>query len=321
VRPALAVALLTVATPTVATLSNGTAEESPQAPSGERGPPFASAGSAEDAGLVGEGARARSARSEVGGWKGWGGPKAGAPPEPARTAAAGDPETPSAADPDPQYDGRFTFLRIQYGESGTSGLRGFRRGREPPWAHDTPRAERNFAKILTEVSYVKAYMDGGRVVTFDDPALFQYPIAYIVEVGFWRPTDEEAEALRAFLLKGGFLIVDDFRGRDIWNFEEQMQRVLPGSRLIELDGTHGIFDSFFHIPDPLAMVPAYGNEPPLYLGIFEENDPDGRLMAIVNYNNDLAEYWEFSDVGFYPIDLSNEAYKFGVNYIIYAMTH
>jgi hypothetical protein len=243
---------------------------------------------------------------------------------PVSPAASADPSTAAQApDAGPAYDGRFTFLRIQYGEgSGGSGFRGFRgRGREAPWAHDTPRAERNFAKILTEVSYVRAYLDGGRVVTFDDPALFQYPVAYIVEVGFWRPTEAEVEALRTFLLKGGFLIVDDFRGRDIWNFEEQMQRVIPGAALIEVGAGHDVFDSFFHIADPLAMVPAYGDEPPVYLGIFEENDPDGRLMAIVNYNNDLAEYWEFSDLGYYPIDLSNEAYKFGVNYIIYAMTH
>ena len=60
---------------------------------------------------------------------------------------------------------------------------------------------------------------------------------------------------------------------------------------------------------------------PFWYGVFEDNDPDKRLMAIVNYNNDIAEYWEFSDLGYYPIDLSNEAYKLGVNYLIYALTH
>ena len=60
---------------------------------------------------------------------------------------------------------------------------------------------------------------------------------------------------------------------------------------------------------------------PQYLGLFEDNDPTKRLAVIANYNNDIGEYWEFSDVGWYPIDLSNEAYKLGVNYVIYAMTH
>jgi hypothetical protein len=59
----------------------------------------------------------------------------------------------------------------------------------------------------------------------------------------------------------------------------------------------------------------------VYLGLFEDNDPTKRLMAILNYNNDIGDYWEWSDMGYYPIDLSNEAYKFGVNYLVYAMTH
>ena len=60
---------------------------------------------------------------------------------------------------------------------------------------------------------------------------------------------------------------------------------------------------------------------PVYLGMFEENDRAGRLMVIANYNQDHMEYWEFSDYGYYPIDLSNEAYKFGVNYVVYGLTH
>ena len=58
----------------------------------------------------------------------------------------------------------------------------------------------------------------------------------------------------------------------------------------------------------------------MFYGIFEDNDPNKRLLAIINYNNDMSEYWEFSDEGMFPIDMSNEAYKLGVNYIIYALT-
>jgi len=236
-------------------------------------------------------------------------------------ARSHDPDSNRALD-----DGRFTFLRIQF-ETGGAGLRGFDRSRgsrgEPPWEHDRPRAERNFAKILDATTFVDARQDeeAGVFLTFDDPALFNYPAAYIVEVGFWQPDDAEVQGLREYLLKGGFLIVDDFRGqRELQNFAYQMGRVLPGQRLYELTGEQEIFDSFFHIPDPMAMTPYY-DENPMYLGMFEDDDPRKRLLAIVNYNNDLAEYWEYSDQGYVPIELSNQAYKFGVNYIIYAMTH
>jgi hypothetical protein len=60
---------------------------------------------------------------------------------------------------------------------------------------------------------------------------------------------------------------------------------------------------------------------PVFLGIFEDNDPKKRLIAIANYNNDLGENWEYSDTGFLPVEASNESYKFGVNYFIYGLTH
>ena len=76
----------------------------------------------------------------------------------------------------------------------------------------------------------------------------------------------------------------------------------------------------FHISNPGALAPATCTQHvPAYLGIFEGNDPRGRLMAMINSNQDIGEYWEWSPDGFIPIPLTNEAYKFGVNYIIYAM--
>ena len=81
-----------------------------------------------------------------------------------------------------------------------------------------------------------------------------------------------------------------------------------------------MFDSFFRI-DPLKVIPPYGPQNPQWYGIFEDNDPTKRLMVVFNFNNDIAEYWEYSDQGYYPIELSNEAYKLGVNYIVYGHTH
>ena len=131
--------------------------------------------------------------------------------------------------------------------------------------------------------------------------------------------DEEVKGLREYLLKGGFIIFDDFRGADWDNLEAQMRRSMPEGQWVELDSTHPIFHSFFEINDLRFLTSYNGN--PTYYGMFENNDRNKRLIALANRDNDLGEYWEYSDTGLIPIDLSNEAYKLGVNYVIYAMTH
>ena len=219
------------------------------------------------------------------------------------------------------YDGRFVFVRVSYDMARRGGGGGFFFGRDIPWAHDYPRAERNLTKILAEVTYAKPFQgpNGGNVLPLDDPELDKFPFAYMSEPGYWTMSDQEALGLRAYLRKGGFLVFDDFRG-DHWdNFESQMRRVLPDARLVELDISHPIFHSFFDI-ETLDMPRMY-DLPTRFYGVFEDNDPNGRLMVVANYNNDIGEYWEYSDTGWLPIDLSNEAYKFGVNYVMYAMTH
>jgi hypothetical protein len=230
-----------------------------------------------------------------------------------------DPAPPQTADGNTPYDGRFVFVRLSY-ETNLASY-GFRRGRGAPWAHDYPRADMHFMKILGELTLLAPRTDGSNVLALDDPELFKFPIAYMCEPGLWRPSDRDVESLRAYLAKGGFVIFDDFRGPDWYNFEAQMRRVLPDHRLLELDGTHPVFHSFFEIPKPLEFVPPYGDQPPVFYGIFEDNDPRKRMMVVAGLNNDFGEYWEFSDTGWVPIDLSNEAYKFGVNYVMYAMTH
>lgn len=238
------------------------------------------------------------------------------------------PATPSVASVLPlqysnrDYDGRFTFVRISF-ETAGGDLRRFGRrgGGPPPWAHDYPRAERNFMQIIMETTFIRPHLGGGNVFSTDDPEMAKYPLAYISEPGYWNPTDEEVLGLRNYLQKGGFLIADDFRGDDWFNFEAQMLRVIPGSRFDQLDESHDIFDSFFRIKDLSVILSPTFNTTPVYMGLHEDNDATRRLMVIANYNNDIGEYWEYSDVDWYPIDLSNEAYKLGVNYLIYALTH
>ena len=84
---------------------------------------------------------------------------------------------------------------------------------------------------------------------------------------------------------------------------------------------HPVWDSFFRIDEEKLQIPGIYGPPIQYLGIFEDNDPTKRLIAIANVNGDISEYWEFSDTGFAPVDLNNEAYKYGINYVIYGLTH
>ena len=134
--------------------------------------------------------------------------------------------------------------------------------------------------------------------------------------------DEEATAFRAYLTKGGFAVFEDFDGAAQWaHFEAQMRRILPAGRFVRLDRTHPIFDCFFRVQDIDAIVHPMTGIRPSYYGIFEDNDPSRRLMVVANYDNDVPEYWEWSGQGLYPFDTSNEAYKLGVNYLIYGLTH
>ena len=227
--------------------------------------------------------------------------------------------------PRTDYNGRFVFTRIQYEVGGFGGGFGSFRGRrgEPPWHHDHPSAEYNFARILETLTFVPPTLESTNILTLDDDRIFAFPILYMVEPGFWDPSEEELTNLRAFLLKGGFMIFDDFDDRQMYVLSEIMRRVLPEASFLPLQPDARIFDSFFTI-DPLTLTfrgAAYRGDQIDFWGIYEDNDPTGRLMVVAGNNGDLGEFWEYSDVGFFPIDITNEAYKVGVNYIVYAMTH
>lgn len=225
-------------------------------------------------------------------------------------------------DPAPQYDGRFVFARLKF----TTGSGGYYFQGLPAWAHgyadySGKRSEANLEKILNSVTDMNPHIDGSAVVDVASPDLFRYPIVYATEPGFMELDDKDVKNLRAYLLKGGFVIFDDFRGYDWDNFQQTMERVLPGEHLIQLDIKQPVFHSFFDIQS-LHFVQFYDRGgPAMFYGMFPNNDPSKPLQVIANFNNDVSEYWQYSDAGFAPIDLSNEAYKFGVNYIIYGMTH
>ena len=204
----------------------------------------------------------------------------------------------------------YSFARVQF--------RSFRSRRNPGWAHDYPRAERNFLRILSEVSNVHTQPAAHTIVQLASDEIMRFPILYFSEPGEWAITLEEAKNFRDYLTRGGFAIFDDFDGPWDWdNFESCMKQVLPGRHLELVPLEDPIFQSFFHIKS-LAMTNPTGRLAPSFWGI---RDDAGRVQVIANFNNDIGEYWEWSDHGYYPIELSNEGYKLGVNYIIYALTH
>jgi hypothetical protein len=196
--------------------------------------------------------------------------------------------------------------------------------------------------IMREVTYLDPHVEEVNALAFDDPALFRYPIAYIIEPDWWSMTESEVVAMRAYMLKGGFVIVDDFKpmGRRFpgwssyddrlgvtygsgWSvLETYMKRVMPDARFYDLDASHPIFHSFFEIDD-LDVVPqifSIGGRP-VFRGLFEDNDRSKRLQMIVNYNTDVSQFWEWSSFGVRPVSETNEAYKIGVNYVIYGLSH
>lgn len=213
-------------------------------------------------------------------------------------------------EPNVPYDGQFTFVRIRYNVVTRSG-----------WEFDYPTMERNLMTMMTELTTLAAHVRGSNILTLDDPELMRYPIAYLSEPGYWVPSEAEVLGLRNYLAKGGFLIVDDFMQREWINFERQIKRVLPSATIHDLDVSHKIFHSFFDITTLDMTYPHNPNLKAVFRAIFENNDPNRRIMVIINYNNDIGDYMEWSGAGWWPVNLTNDAYKLAMNYLIYGMLH
>jgi hypothetical protein len=212
---------------------------------------------------------------------------------------------PAAAYP---YDGQFAIVRLWYPHYGG-------------WAYDYPDMEQNLNMILPEITAIRPSPNGGNVFRMDDPELMKFPLAYLSEPGYWFPSEAEVDGLRTYIEKGGFLIVDDFHFENEWRvFEAAMMRVLPAARIHRLDVSHPIFNTFFAIK---TLDIPYPNWPDLrgeFYGIYEDNDPTRRLSVVINYNMDIGDYMEHSATGRFAVDPSNEAYKLGINYLMYGMT-
>jgi hypothetical protein len=220
--------------------------------------------------------------------------------------------------------GKFIMARVRFDISMYGGYWSHLGDGGFPWSHDWPGAGRHLNKIISELSKIDIHLDMNEpIYGFSDPDLYKYPMAYLCEMGFMNLSDQEIAGMREYCLRGGFILADDFRQRDWYNFEPQVKKAFPEFQLKRLDISHPIFNCFFSIKTldvatPYTTSANYGAVKPEFWGI---EDDKGRLLMVINYNNDVSDYWQWSDNPFAPIEQTNEAYKFGVNYVMYALTH
>ena len=224
----------------------------------------------------------------------------------------------------------FVFARLIYNE-GLSSFRGFRRGRRPSWMTDWPKADKQFIFAIDRMSNVRVVLDKDIAIEIMDPNLFSYPFVYALEVGRGMDlSQEEADRLREYMLRGGFFVIDDFWGSYEWqNFYRQFKKIFPEKEPEEIPLSHQIFHSFFDI-GRILQIPNVNNGCrggptsqgdgiiPHAMAVF---DDDRRPMMVINFNTDIGDAWEWADVECYPNEFAGFAFRMGINWIVYSMTH
>lgn len=217
----------------------------------------------------------------------------------------------------------FFFTRLAYSGYGGYGRRG------GSWTTDWPDADYHFMQGVRRLTGIDA-AEGGRFVQPGDEEVFEYPWIYAVEVGNWTLSQEEGANMREYLLRGGFLMVDDFHGGYEWSsFLEGMRQIFPDRPIVDIPDSDALMDIVFEI-DQKIQIPGIrtvysgvtwereDGYPPHWRGIYDDED---RLMVAINHNMDLGDAWEHADDPRYPESMTSLAYRFGINYVMYAMTH
>jgi len=221
----------------------------------------------------------------------------------------------------------WVFARLMYPSIGWGGG-GWQNG-GTSWTIDYPKGDRHIAALVRRLSIIDARSVEQPVNLDDDDDVFYWPWLYAVEVGQWDLSDEQAAKLREYLLRGGFLMVDDFHGSQQWQvFVDSMRRVFPDRPIVDLSDDDPIFHTFWDLEDR-QQIPGLQF---LYTGRkYEEDgvvarwraiyDDQGRVMVAICHNMDLGDAVEHSDTPQYPEELSAQAMRVFLNYVIYAMTH
>ena len=226
-------------------------------------------------------------------------------------------------------EAEFHLARMIYKTRGGGGSHGFF---QPWWAIDYPYAEEHFLPALRRMTHMSVAEDSRHLELMDD-RIFDYPFMLMQQPGRggWNPTVEEAARLREYLLRGGFLLVDDLHGEYDWAvFEAAMRRVFPDRPIVDIPKDDSMMHVFFDI-DQRTQIPGkrhlrrYGGETvvqmegePRWRGIYDDRN---NLMVAINFNMDMGDAWEHADDPDYPGPMTAFAYQLGVNYVIYAMTH
>lgn len=217
--------------------------------------------------------------------------------------------------------GEFTFARLIYDSNGW----------RSSWTTDYPKADEQFIVGLREwVRSGLVISDDPIAISMQDKKLFNYPFIYVVEPGNLELSDDDAAKLREYLLRGGFMMLDDFWGEYEWqNVQEQMRKIFPEYQIKELPLNHPLFHCYFDI-DEVVQVPNVGNI--IYRGRTDEKggviphyeaitNDEGRVMIFIARNADNGDAWEWIDEPQYPLKYGLAAYRLGMNLIVYAMTH
>jgi hypothetical protein len=197
------------------------------------------------------------------------------------------------------------------------------------WTNDYPRADRHFLQAVRRLTRLNARSVEQPVSLEDRDEVFNYPWLYAVFVGEWNLSDEEAHILRDYLLRGGFLMCDDFWGTRDWTvFKTSMNKIFPGRPVVEISDTEAIFHTVYNLDEryqvpgewSLRMGIPYRNDGAIahWRGIYDDKN---RLMVAMSFNSDLGDSWEWADDPQYPEEYSALGIRIGVNYIIYSMTH
>ena len=238
----------------------------------------------------------------------------------------------------PVREAEFHFIRTEYTD-GPDFRRGFgfvsRNGQSGGWwAQDWPDADNHFTIGIQRLTRI----DTGdpRHMRLTDDRLFNYPWIYATQTAWWDLSDAETSRLREYLLRGGFLVVDDFWGEEDWQlFAQTMNRVLPGKPIPDLDESDSVMHVLYDIQEKdrtfipgsrhlrrgpgggVVVAQPPGTEP-AWRAMYDDKD---HMVVAVNFNTDVGDAWEFADVPYYPEAMTTLAYRYGINYIIYSMTH
>lgn len=218
----------------------------------------------------------------------------------------------------------WAFARLAYPSVQGSGFWAMRGS----WSTDSPKADRQFVQGVRRLSRIDA-KSIEEVVDLDSDKLFEFPWIYAVEVGHWSLNDAQCKKLREYLLRGGFLMTDDFHGTFEWDvFMRSMSRVFPERPVVDIKNDDPIFHVLYDLQERF-QVPGiqywYTGRIAEYDGVTPEwkaiHDDKGRVMVAICHNMDLGDAWEWADSPRYPERYASLAYRTGINYIIYAMTH